>query len=61
MNGIILNGKVFEAIDSKESSCLYCDMIDDRGMCDFKEFCFNQGRNNIFRFSQSLTEKINNQ
>ena len=59
MNGIIIDDKVYEATESKEDSCLTCDLIDDRSECPCRDFCFEQGRNNIFRYSQSLTDKLN--
>lgn len=59
LNGIIFCGKVYEAADGEGHSCLTCDLIDDAGDCICRDFCFNQGRNNIFRFSQELTDKIN--
>ena len=59
INGIILDGKVYEATEGKEYSCMTCDLIDDESDCVCRDFCFNQGRCNVFRFSQSLTDKIN--
>ena len=59
LNGIILNGKIFEAVTDKEDSCLNCDLINDTGDCVCRDFCFEQGRCNIFRFSPTLTDKIN--
>lgn len=59
LNGIVRDNKFYEAVEDKTASCLNCHLIDDRGQCDFKEFCFELGRNNIFRFSQSITDKIN--
>ena len=58
MNGIIIDGKVYESVAGEKHSCLRCDMIDDRGSCDFRDFCYELGRNNIFRFSQTLTDKL---
>ena len=59
LNGIIINGKVFEAVKDKEDSCLNCDLIDDTRECPCRDFCFQQGWCNIFRFSQTLTDKLN--
>ena len=59
INAIIIDGKVYEATESKESSCLTCDLIDDTGGCPCRDFCFEQGRCNVFRYSQSLTDKLN--
>ena len=59
MHGIIVEGKVFEAVTTESHTCMCCDLIDDMGECVCRDFCFELGRNNIFRYSQSLTDKIN--
>lgn len=57
LNGIILNGKVYEA--GGDGPCSECAFDKDVKMCDYicdlcREFhC-------IFRFSKELTDKLNN-
>lgn len=48
INGIIVDGKVYEAVTTENYSCLKCDLIDDMGECGCRDFCFGLGRNNIF-------------
>lgn len=59
LNGIIIDGKIYVATEDNKSSCLKCDLIGERGECPCRDFCFGQGRCNIFRYSQELTDKIN--
>lgn len=59
LNGIIIDGKVYYAIDDSTFSWIKCDLIGEDGKCLCRDFCFVQGRTNIFRFSQSLTDKLN--
>ena len=59
LSGVIVDGRVYVAVAADEPSCVSCDLVDDRGMCVCADFCFEQGRNNIFRYSQSLTDKLN--
>lgn len=56
MNGIILNGKVYEAVTGK--SCESCAFKKDVMTCrDFCDICEIWGC--AFRLSQNLTDKIN--
>ncbi|MDE7464985.1 MAG: hypothetical protein K2M59_03800 [Muribaculaceae bacterium] len=61
LNGIIIEGKCYEVVDRGTFSCKDCDLY---------ERCHANGRyapacvafgydRNIFRFSQTLTDKIN--
>lgn len=66
INGIIIKGKVFEIT---ERGCFHCvfghDLLkEDSGSCPVKEICEifpypNEEKDNCFRFSQELTDKIN--
>lgn len=58
LNGIIIDGKVYEAKETDEQSCLKCDLIEEDGGCPCRDYCFNIGRCNIFRFSPELTDKL---
>ena len=65
INGIILNGKVFEV---SEGGCFHCafgyDLLkEDSGSCPVKEICEifpypNEEKDNRFRFSPELTDKL---
>lgn len=59
--GIIISGKVYEL---SERGCMNCDLFD---LCERESAIFCQGfpypnpeKDNCFRFSQSLTEKLSN-
>ena len=57
MNGIIIDGKVYEAKPEEDIySCLGCDVNLPRP-CMCAEVCSRQ--RSIFRYSQSLTDKLN--
>lgn len=60
MNGIIINDKVYEAIpEQKESRCDGCcfdDPYTERCPCGYA--CVSMC-DSIFRFSQTLTDKLN--
>lgn len=64
MNGIILNDKVFEAVAANKNLCQDCDLI---AVCTADSYMNNVCENfrqvldeNIsFRYSQSLTDKLN--
>lgn len=58
INGIIIDGKVYEAIKTDEQSCLKCDLIEEDGGCPCRDYCFYLGRYNIFRYSPELTDKL---
>ena len=60
INGIIKDGKIYVATETDETSCLMCDLIEEDGGCPCRDYCFSLGRNNIFRFSPSLTKRLNN-
>lgn len=61
LNGIVLNGKFYEAVEC-DDIMKYCDVCDLRKECDSENFpCawnLTTGKS-FFRFSQSLTDKIN--
>lgn len=60
--GIIKDGKVYELA---EGGCLKCDFFNSTVMpCPIKELCTtmpypNAEKDNCFRFSQELTDKLN--
>ena len=60
MNGIIIDGKIYEASEITDvMSCDGCDLYDLKEIegCIYFEMClFHQCR---FRYSQSLTDKLN--
>lgn len=66
INGIIIKGKVFEV---SERGCFHCafgyDLLKgDSGSCPVKEICEifphpNEEKDNCFRYSHELTDKIN--
>lgn len=58
LNGIIIDGKVYEATKTDCASCILCDLIQEDGGCPCVGLCTDIGRNNIFRYSQKLTEKL---
>ena len=64
INGIILNGKVYEAVLNDTDSCEECAFVDKEIGCCRKSYCvsFMQGYGKspyIHRYSQSLTDKLN--
>lgn len=63
LNGIIKDGRIYVATEDNThsclNSCLECDLIGEWGECPCRDFCFEQGRDNIFCFSQELTDKLN--
>ena len=64
LNGIIYNGKVYEAVLDDTDSCVECAFGDREIGCCRKSFCtsFMQGYGKspyILRYSQSLTDKLN--
>lgn len=65
INGIIIEGKVFEIA---ERGCFHCafgyELLKDNDTCPVKEICEifpypNAEKDKCFRFSQELTDKIN--
>lgn len=62
MNGIIIDGKVYEVVSAKFTECDNCALKKE---CDHVtgDYClvdalFGINGNRIFRYSQSLTDKI---
>ncbi|MCM1067160.1 MAG: hypothetical protein NC418_06280 [Muribaculaceae bacterium] len=57
MNGIIIDSKVYEAVPRGSRHCFDCDL---REKCEASYgFCMELGvPRHIFRYSQSLTDKI---
>lgn len=65
LNGIIIDGKVYEIA---ERGCFHCafgyNLLTDEKGCPVKEICSifpcpNPEKDNCFRFSQILTDKLN--
>lgn len=63
LNGLIINGKVYTL---SEGGCLKCDFFRNSllGSCHVKEICTtmpypNAEKDNCFRYSQELTDKLN--
>lgn len=65
INGIIIEGKVFEIAARGCFACAFgYELLKDNGTCPVKEICEifpypNEEKDNCFRFSQELTDKIN--
>ena len=66
LNGIILNGKVYETIDTdlKTPFCNFCDIKEfcDKQYWDYNVYiCHGLSEDDpiYFRFSQTLTDKLN--
>ncbi|MDE7180078.1 MAG: hypothetical protein K2N88_02635 [Muribaculaceae bacterium] len=61
LNGIIVDGKVYEAVDRGAFSCKGCDLYKRcHTNVRYASACIAFGYDRyIFRFSQSLTDKIN--
>lgn len=63
INGIIISGKVYEAV---RGECKDCDLQEQCERKDlFNDLCnyfedYKIGNAHIFRFSPSLTERLNN-
>lgn len=62
INGIIIEGKVYEAVPKGSYHCSDCDLREQCD-CELDEACLNLGfhldTNIVFRYSQPLTDKIN--
>ena len=55
MNGVIVDGKVYEAISN--GSCSTCAFDEEQKLCrNFREACHTLGC--AFKFSQELTDKL---
>lgn len=64
MNGIIIDGKVYEAVLDDTDSCEECAFVDSEIGCCRKSYCtsFMQGYGKspyILHYVQSLTDKLN--
>lgn len=64
INGIIKDGRVYELSDG---GCFKCDFFNNTlvGSCPVKELCTTMPypdaeKDNCFRYSPSLTERLNN-
>lgn len=59
INGIIIEGKIFVATGTNNSSCLMCDLIEEDSSCPCRNYCFYiGGYYNCFRYSPELTERL---
>lgn len=64
INGIVLNGKFYKAEEQDMQLCAECDLYIEccGGVSDLHGFlllaCQYFGKENIFRFSPELTEKL---
>lgn len=62
INGIIVNGKIYEAVEcNKKSPCDICDLQRECSLSDYNvEFLCSYviGDDNIFRYSPELTDKL---
>lgn len=64
INGIIIKGKVFEIAERGCSHCAFgYELLKDNGTCPVKEICTimpytNAEKDNCFRFSHELTDKL---
>ena len=60
MNGIIIDGKVYEAVEKENGNpCLDCALSDMCGIIAIDDLCITLGKRIYFRYSQSLTDKLN--
>lgn len=61
INGIIVNGKVYEVIPVQTMKCHDCDMRDNCRNTIFLSPCsvWNPSGDVVLRYSQSLTDKLN--
>lgn len=64
INGIIKDGRVYEL---SEGGCFKCEFFNNTlvGSCPVKELCTimpypEEGKDNCFRYSPELTERLNN-
>ena len=59
LNGIVLNGKYYEMVkdDCTVTKCERCDLADEDD-CS-RATCYFHGSDYHYRFSQSITDKIN--
>ena len=62
INCIVIDGRVYEAVPKGSRHCSDCDLYDKCDVCFF-DFCANftndMTMRYIFRYSQPLTDKIN--
>ena len=60
INGIIIDGKVYEVVGKDNANpCDGCSLTDDCGIYGIIDFCMFHGNSTHFRYSQSLTDKLN--
>ena len=60
MNGIIIDGKAYEVVKKANGNpCIDCELTELCGECILVDFCYKIGSNAYFRYSQSLTDKLN--
>ena len=60
LNGIIIDGKVYETVEVERAVCDHCDLKDKCNQSSAFEYCIEiLGAREIFRYSQSLTDKLN--
>lgn len=66
INGIIIAGKIYKAEEQDIQICCECDLYDQCMSFDDNKLhdsllllCQACGKENIFRYSQELTDKIN--
>ena len=60
LNAIVIDGKVYELVESKEANpCIDCALVEECLLCAIIDFCIQQGNSKHFRYSQSLTDKLN--
>ena len=57
---IDLHGKVYEVVEVERAICDSCDLKDKCNQSSAFEYCIETlGAREIFRYSQSLTDKLN--
>lgn len=64
LNAVVIDGKCYESVIKKNGNpCIDCELLDDIcNNCGLMDFCLGMGgQNSFFRFSQSLTDKLNKQ
>lgn len=58
LNAIVVEGKVYEAKpEIKQTSCEGCELRTSDISCSFSDVCYDWRC--IFRYSQTLTDKLN--
>lgn len=60
LNAIVVAGKVYKIVEKDNANpCIGCALTDDCGIYGIIDFCMAQGNSTHFRYSQSLTDKLN--